>query len=219
MSDAALFRLLDLAVGLSLVCGYVALWRRGLVAIVKALAVQGASVAVVAMLMGIYEGHVQAVVAAGLVLVVKAIVIPRVLVGVVHRTLEYREVEPLVNIPTSLLAGALTTVIAFIAGRHLVALDATPATRGVPVGLAVMLLGFLLLVFRRKAVTQVVGFLMLENGVALVAFLTTAGLPLIVELGGALDLLMAVLVLQVLARRILRQFGATDLNQLVNLRD
>jgi hydrogenase-4 component E len=87
------------------------------------------------------------------------------------------------------------------------------------VGLAVMLLGFLLLVFRRKAVTQVVGFLMLENGVALVAFLTTAGLPLIVELGGALDLLMAVLVLQVLARRIVRQFGATDLNQLVNLRD
>lgn len=219
MSDGTLFRLLELAIGLSLVCGYVVLWRRGLVSIIYALAVQGAAVAAVALLLGIHEGHVQAIVAAGLVLVVKAIVIPRVLVGVVRRTFEYREIEPLVNIPTSLLAGAAVTVIAFIAGRHLAGPEASPATRAVPVGLAVMLLGFLLMVFRRKAVTQVVGFLMLENGVALVAFLTTAGLPLIVELGAALDLLMAVLVLQVLARRIVGQFGATDLNQLVELRD
>ncbi len=219
MSDGALFRLLDLAMGLGLVCGYVALWRRRLVSIIKALAVQGAAVATVAMLLGIHEGHVQAILAGVLVLVLKAIVIPRVLVGVVGRTVEYREIEPLVNIPTLLLGGALTTAIAYLAGRHLTTLEPSPATRAIPVGLAVMLLGFLLLVFRRKAVTQVVGFLMLENGVALVAFLTTAGLPLIVELGAALDLLLAVLVLQVLTGRMVRQFGATDLNQLVELRD
>jgi hydrogenase-4 component E len=219
MSDGALFRLLELAVGLSLVCGYVALWRRGLVSIIKALAVQGAAVAAVAMLLGIHEGHVQAIVAGVLVLVLKAIVIPRVLLRIVGRTVEYREIEPLVNIPTLLLAGALTTVIAYFAGRNITALEPGPATRAVPIGLAVILLGFLLLVFRRKAVTQVVGFLMLENGVAVVAFLTTAGLPLIVELGAALDLLLAVLVLQVLAGRMVRQFGATDLNQLVELKD
>jgi hydrogenase-4 component E len=219
MSDGTLFRLLELAVGLSLVCGFVALWRRGLVAIIRALAVQGAAVAAVALLLGIHEGHVQALVAAVLLLVLKAIVIPRVLIGVVGRTVDSREIEPLINIPTLLLAGAVTTAIAYLTGRHLTALDPGPATQSIPIGLAVMLLGFLLLVFRRKAVTQVVGFLMLENGVALIAFLTTAGLPLIIELGAALDLLLVVLVLQVLAGRMVRQFGATDLNQLKELRD
>jgi hydrogenase-4 component E len=158
-------------------------------------------------------------VAAVLLLVLKAIVIPRVLIGVVGRTVDNREIEPLINIPTLLLAGAVTTAIAYLAGRHLTALDPGPTTQSIPIGLAVMLLGFLLLVFRRKAVTQVVGFLMLENGVALIAFLTTAGLPLIIELGAALDLLLVVLVLQVLAGRMVRQFGATDLNQLTELRD
>jgi len=219
MSDGTLFRLLELAVGLSLVCGFVALWRRGLVSIIRALAVQGAAVASVALLLGIHEGQVQALVAAVLLLVLKAIVIPRVLIGVVGRTVEYREIEPLINIPTLLLAGAVTTAIAYLAGRHLTALAPGPVTQAVPIGMAVMLLGFLLLVFRRKAVTQVVGFLMLENGVALVAFLTTAGLPLVIELGAALDLLLVVLVLQVLAGRMVRQFGATDLNQLMELRD
>lgn len=219
MSDGTLFRFLELAVGLSLVCGFVALWRRGLVAIIRALAVQGAAVAAVALLLGIHEGHVQALVAAVLLLVLKAIVIPRVLIGVVGRTVENREIEPLINIPTLLLAGAVTTAIAYLAGRHLTALDPGPTTQAIPIGMAVMLLGFLLLVFRRKAVTQVVGFLMLENGVALIAFLTTAGLPLIIELGAALDLLLVVLVLQVLAGRMVRQFGATDLNQLTELRD
>jgi hydrogenase-4 component E len=67
--------------------------------------------------------------------------------------------------------------------------------------------------------TQIAGFLLLENGIALVAFLTTAGLPLVIELGGALDLLLVVLVLQVITGRMLSEFGATDLNQLQELRD
>ncbi len=219
MTDVTFAQLLDLAVGLALVCAYVVLWRRGLIAIIRSLAVQGAAVAAVAALLGWHQRHPEALAAAAVVFALKAVVIPRVLTRLVRRSLEHRESEPLVNIPTSLLAGALLTLVAYAASRPVVALAPGPATGAVPVGLAVVLLGFLLLVSRRRAVTQVVGFLMLENGIALVAFLTTAGLPLIVELGAALDLLLAVLVLQVLATRMIGQFGATDLNQLRELRD
>jgi hydrogenase-4 component E len=75
------------------------------------------------------------------------------------------------------------------------------------------------LVTRRKAVTQVVGFLLLDNGIAVVAFLATAGVPLVVELGVALDVLLAVLILQVLTTRMLAKFGALDLDQLRELHD
>jgi hydrogenase-4 component E len=82
-----------------------------------------------------------------------------------------------------------------------------------------VLIGFFVLATRRKAITQVVGFLLLDNGIALIAFLATAGLPLVVELGAALDLLLIVLVLQVLAARMRTKFGALDLDQLQELHD
>ncbi|HEX7589598.1 MAG TPA: hypothetical protein VF362_01310, partial [Demequinaceae bacterium] len=75
------------------------------------------------------------------------------------------------------------------------------------------------LVSRRRAVSQAIGFLMLDNGIAATAFLITAGVPLIVELGASLDILFAMIVLGVLTDRMRQSFGDTDLNQLRELRD
>lgn len=219
MSADVFALLLDLAVGLALVCAYVAVWRRSLVAIIRALAVQGAAVAAVPLLLGLRGGHPEAVAAAALVVVLKAFLVPWILLRVVRRSAEPREIEPLINIPASLLAAGALTLLAYVAGQPMVAASPDPVARAVPAALAVTLLGFLLLVARRKAVTQLVGFLILENGIVLVAFLTTVGLPLVVELGAALDLLLAVLVLQVLTARIQAAFGSTDLNRLRELHD
>ena len=82
-----------------------------------------------------------------------------------------------------------------------------------------VLIGFFVLVTRRRALSQVVGFLLLDNGIAATAFLATAGVPLIVELGVSLDLLLVVLVLQVLTARLRATFGDTDLDELRELRD
>jgi hydrogenase-4 component E len=142
-----------------------------------------------------------------------------VLLGIVTRSTETREVEPIVNVTASLLAGAALTLLAYATTRDIVALDTGPEIRAVPIGVAVALIGFFVLVSRRKAVTQIVGFLLLDNGVALIAFLTTAGVPLVVELGVALDVLLAVLVLQVLTARMRTKFGTLDLDQLTELRD
>lgn len=219
MNDAAFTQLLDLATGLALVCAFVPLWRRGLVAVVRALAVQGGAVAAVALLLGLRRSTPELLAVALLVFALKTLVIPGLLLRIVTGSAEARDSDPLVNVPASLLAGAALTLLAYTATRHVVALDPAPEVQAVPVGVAVVLVGFFVLVSRRKAVSQVVGFLILDNGIALVAFLATAGLPLVVELGASLDLLLAVLVLQVLAARMRTKFGGMDLDQLQELSD
>lgn len=219
MTDAVFIQLLDLAAGLVLVCAFVVLWRRGLVAIVRALMVQGVALAGVALILGVHEQEPEPIVVAGLILALKAAVLPAVLLRIVRAGTESREVELLVNVPASLLAAAALTLLAYAVSRNVVALEPSPETTAVPIGVAVVLIGFFVLVTRRKAVTQIVGFVLLDNGITLVALLTTAGVPLVVELGVALDVLLAVLILQVLTARMRTKFGALDLNRLNGLRD
>jgi hydrogenase-4 component E len=219
MSDSLFVQLLDLAVGLVLVSAFVVLWRRGLVAIVRALTVQGVALAVVAALLGVHTHDAEPLVVAALLLVLKGALLPTVLLRIVRSGDETREVEPLVNVPASLLAAAALTLLAYATTRDLVALDPGPETKAIPIGIAVSLIGFFVLVTRRKAVTEIVGFLLVDNGIALVALLTTAGVPLVVELGVALDVLLAVLILQVLTTRMRAKFGGLDLDQLRELHD
>jgi len=82
-----------------------------------------------------------------------------------------------------------------------------------------VLLGFFMLVTRRRALSQVIGFLLLDNGITTSAFLATSGVPLVVELGVSLDVLLVVLVLQIVAARMRTAFGSTDLDGLNGLRD
>jgi len=103
--------------------------------------------------------------------------------------------------------------------RHLTTLDPAPTTRAVPSAVAVVLIAVFIMVSRRRALSQAVGFLMLDNGIGACAFLLTAGVPLIVELGATLDVLFAVLVLSVLTGRLRHAFGGTDLDQLTELHE
>jgi hydrogenase-4 component E len=219
VSDDLFVRCLDLAAGLALVCAFVVVWRRDLVAVIRALAVQGAALAAVAVVLGIHEDDLEPVIAAGLLLALKAVVLPVVLLRIVRAGDQSREVEPLVNVPTSLLAAAALTLLAYSSTGPLVALDPTPEGNALPIGFAIVLIGLFAAASRRKAVTQIVGFLLLDNGIALTALLATSGLPLVVELGVALDVLLAVLILQVLDARMRTTVGPVDLDQLRELKD
>jgi hydrogenase-4 component E len=210
---------LDLAAGAVLVCAVVTLWRRELRAIVSALAFQGIALGVVAGVLGVHEDDTGLLVVAGLVLVAKGCVIPSLLRQLVRRDPGSRETAPLVNVSASLVFAAGLIVIAFLVSGRLTALDANAATDLTPIGLATVLLGFFLLVTRRKAVSQIVGLLLVDNGIALLAFLLTAGVPLVVELGASLDLLLVVVVLRVLASTMRHSLGTFDLDQLRELHD
>ncbi|NUK03358.1 hypothetical protein [Streptomyces lunaelactis] len=230
MSESLYTQLLDLACGAFLLAAVVILWRRELAAIVRIFALQGIALAAVAALLGVHEERWDLVVVAAGIGVMRAGVLPYLM----HRALaaqeagrdpyetgsaETRETQPLVNVAASLLTAAALTLLAYAVARPLTELDPTPATQALPVGLAVVLIGFFVLVTRRRALAQVVGFLLLDNGITATAFLATTGVPLIVELGVSFDVLLAVLVLQLLTTRMRAAFGTTDIDDLRELHD
>lgn len=212
--------LLDLAAGVFLLAAIGVLWRRQLAAMIRLFALQGVALAAIVAILGIHQGSVELVAVAAGLGVLRAGVLPYL----ARRALgeapgEARETRPVVNVAASLLAAAALSLLAYAVTRPLVALAPTPATAILPAAVAVVLIGFFTLVTRRRALSQVVGFLLLDNGVTATAFLTTAGVPLVVELGVSFDLLLVVLVLQVLTTRLRTAFGSTDLDELRELHD
>lgn len=219
MSTALQINLVELAASIVLACAVVTLWRRDLRALVRVLALQGAALAGLATVLALYNADPGLGVVAAVVLLAKGLVIPSLLARVVRQDPGSRETAPLVNVPASLVAAALLVLLAYLSGGRLAALFPSPVTRLAPLGLATVLVGFFLLVTRRKAVSQIVGLLLVDNGIALVALLLTAGVPIIVELGASLDVLLVVVVLQVLATSMRARFGHVDLDQLRELHD
>jgi hydrogenase-4 component E len=212
-------QLIGLTAGVLLLTSALLVWKRSLVAAVRLLAVQGAALAAMVAVIAVFEHDVQLLAVAGLVLALKGVALPWVLDRSRVRTGGVREETPLMNTTSSLLALSVLTVLAYLVGQPLLALSPGPATAAVPVGISLVLYGFLILTTRRHAVSQLVGFLVLDNGIATVAFLTSGGVPLVVELGASLDVLLVVLVLRVLSSRITSEFGDADLDDLTELRD
>jgi len=219
--DAAPYvQLLNLFAGALLLTAVLVLWRRELAVIIKVFAMQGVALAG---LVGVLAGHersVELAAAAAAVLALRAGVLPFLLRrALVAGGAERRETRPLVNVAASLLVAAALTLLAMAVSQPLVELAPSPAIRAVPIGVAVVLIGFFVLVARRRAVSQLVGFLLMDNGITAVGFLTTSGTGLVVEVGVSLDVLLVVLVLQILTGRMHEMFGGTDLDELRELRD
>jgi hydrogenase-4 component E len=219
MNGAAYSSFLEIAAGLVILCAIVTLWRRSLPAIVRALAVQGVALGAVALVLGVHRRDVVLIVVGCLVVVAKGVAIPTLVRRVLANEPISRETSPLVNVPSSLVGAGVLTFLAYGATRPVVALVSTSAGRLIPLGVATMLIGFFSMVVRRKAVSQIVGLLLVDNGIALVAFLATAGVPLLVELGASLDVLLVVVVLRVLAVQLWSKFAVLDLDQLQELHD
>jgi len=219
MTRTSFAQLLDLGTGVVLVTSFAALWLRRLITVTRLIAVQGFALATVGLVIGLHEHHTEFVAVSIAVGVLRGIVLPGLILRAVRAGAEQREVQSLINVPAGLLAASGLTLIAYAATRHVVALSDSPQVQAMPIGVAVALIGMLLIVTRRKAVLQIIGLLVLDNGIALVMFLGTSGVPLAVELGIASDVLLAVFILQVLTNRIRNKYGATDLDQMRELHD
>lgn len=219
MSSEVYTQLLYVACGGLLLAAVLTLWRRQLSALVSLLIVQGALLGLLAMLLGIRHNSAELYVVAVGVLLLKGVALPLVLRRALRSGGEARETRPLVNVPASILAASLLTLVAYAASGPIVALSPGPETRAVPVGLAMVLIGLFVMVTRRRAISQVVGFLLMDNGIAATAFLLTAGIPAVVELAVSLDLLLVVLVLLVVTSHVRATFGGTDIDELRGLRD
>jgi hydrogenase-4 component E len=220
MGDATFAILIDFAAGGLLLAAVLIVWRRDLAVIVRLLAWQGVALAATPLVRGAHEGDTALLTVGIAVFVLRAVVLPWLLAGAVGAEQRaQREATPLINTAASLLIAAVLTVIAFAVSRPMADLEPSAPTNAVAAAFGVILIALFVMTTRRHAVSQAAGFLMLDNGIAATAFLLTAGVPLIVELGASLDVLFAVIVIGVLTGRLRRAFGGADLDQLRELRD
>lgn len=151
--------------------------------------------------------------------VLKVGLIPWLLHRVVDRLGIRSEVETLINIPTTMLIGIGVVIFSFNLARPIAQLSTTLAGGTLGIALASVLLSFLMMITRAKAVPQVVGFLAMENGLFFAATSATYGMPMVVELGIALDVLIGVLILGVFMFPIREQFDSLDIRHLEKLKE
>jgi hydrogenase-4 component E len=156
---------------------------------------------------------------AALTLVLKVGLLPWILLRLVRRLEAQWDTEPLINIPTTLLLGVGLVIFAFGLAQPISALATTITRNTLGIALAVILLAFMMMITRRKAVTQVVGFLAMENGLFFAATSATYGMPMVVELGIALDVLVGVFILGIFFFQIREQFESLDLHHLEALKE
>ena len=160
-------------------------------------------------------------IAAGMTVLLKAILVPILLERLVDRIDIHHEIAPIVNTPLSILISGGLTLVAYLVGESFYRPEAGAASLGhntLAVAISVFLIGFFMMINRRKALTQVLALLPLENGIFLAATCLTYGMPLIVELGVFFDVLVAVLVLGILVYRIRESFESMDVSKLRRLR-
>lgn len=156
---------------------------------------------------------------AALTLLLKVFVLPLILYRLIDRLQLRWDTETVVHVPGTLLLGLVLVVFAFELAHPVSRLagQITQATLGIAI--AVVMLALLMMITRRKAITQVIGFLTMENGLFFAATSATSGMPMVIEFGIALDVLVGVLIFGVFFFRIREQFDSLDLHHLEQLRE
>lgn len=189
---------------------------------VRASALQGIALALLPVALSSHWGArhlVHIALMSGGTLVLKAILIPTLLQRAIRSASVHREVEPFVSLHVSLLLAALLVGTAFWLADALELPAAIASRLLVPTAFATVLLGFLVLVSRKKAVTQVVGYLMIENGVFIFGQTLASQIPSVVELGIFLDLLVCVFLMGIIIYHISSEFDHMDTDLLSTLKD
>jgi hydrogenase-4 component E len=202
-----------------LLLSFAMLAQRRVVTLVNLLAIQGVLLFVATLLLAWRTGERHLYLSAALTLALKVLLLPWLLHRLIRRLHVYWDTEPLLNISGTMLAGIVIVVFAFGLAQPITALASTATRSAIGIAVAVVLLAFLTMITRRKAMTQVVGFLSMENGLFFGAMSASYGMPMIIELGVALDVLVAVLVLGVFFFQIREQFDSLDLHHLESLRE
>lgn len=187
-----------------------------LTACVRTVAMQGALLGLSSLAIeGVVSAHSLAL-SAGTI-AIKAVVLPWFLRWAMREADVRREMEPAVGYMTSLLLGAIAVAVSFAVARRLPV--ATDERLLVPVALATLLTGLLVLITRSKAITQVVGYLMLENGVYLFGLTLTRRIAFLVDVGVLLDVFVAVFIMGIVVFHINREFDSLSAANLVELRE
>jgi hydrogenase-4 component E len=209
--------LLHLLLLLVILFNFFLLGSSRLVSCIRTIAFQGGIISLIPVLAHGFSGHTLLLTSVAFLL--KAIAIPYLLFRAIRQVHIRREVEPLIGYVPTLILGTLATAGAFIFSGRLPLIPEHSQSLFVPVGLATLATGFLMLISRRKAITQVLGYLIFENGIFIFGMLLTEAMPLMVEAGVLLDLLVGVFVMAILMHQINREFSTMNTDNLTSLKE
>ena len=194
-------QLINLLAAIMLLIAFAMLTQRRVLSLINLFALQGltltASTALVAWTTG--QPHLYA--SALVTFLLKVLFLPWILHRLVRKLNVKWDVETLINNPTTMIVGIVLVILAFNLALPISALAGTITRSTLGIALAIVLLAFLMMITRSKAVPQVVGFLAMENGLFFAATSATYGMPMVVELGIALDVLVGMLILGVFFSR------------------
>ena len=185
--------------------------------VIRIAAAQGALLACLPLLLP--EASWPSWVASGAAILLKGAAIPLIMGRSLRAAKIKKEIEPFVGFFPSVLLGAGATGAALLLSSHVVLAAAQSGTLIVPSAMATILVGFLILTTRYKALTQVIGYLILENGVYIFGLLLVEALPLVVEMGVLLDLFVGIFVISIITNRINEAFSSMDTRRLASLKE
>ena len=212
-------QLVNLFASALLLLAFAMLSQRRVVSLVDLFAAQGLVLAMSTAVVAYTTNQPHLYESAALTLVLKVFVLPWLLYRLIRRLDVRWEFEGLINIPTTMLIGIVLVVLSFNLALPISELASTVTRSTLGIAIACVMLAFLMMITRRKALSQVIGFLAMENGLLFAATSATYGMPMVVELGIALDVLVGMLILGVFFFQIREQFDSLDLKHFEQLRD
>ncbi len=212
-------QILNLLAATLLLLTFAMLSQRRILSLIHLFTLHGATLVASALVVAYATNDPHLYYSAGLTFVLKVVFIPWALHKLILRLNVKWDVEPLINVPTTMLIGIVLVIIAFNLALPVAQLSSSIARGTLGIALACILLAFLMMITRSRAVPQVIGFLAMENGLFFAATAATNGMPMIVELGIALDVLVGILILGIFMFQIREQFDNLDIHNLEKLKE
>jgi hydrogenase-4 component E len=213
----SLFSLLAIA---SLVLAFVMLGSRWLMDYLRAFMAESWLIAALSAAVAYYGDYPELYLVAVLTVVFRGLLVPYLLLRIIRRMHVDREIHESLQPSSALVAGAAAVIFAFVVAHHLgdrLNLAGTVAVLALTIMLSMKLIGFLMLAARHEAISQILGLLVLENGIFLGSQILVPGMPLLIELVILFDLLVVVASLGVLVRYLLAHVGSTSTRDLKRL--
>ena len=211
-------QIVNVLAALLLLVAFAMLSQRRVLTLIKLYAWQGAALAASTAVVAWSTGQTHLYYSALLTVILKVILIPWILHRLIDRLYVRWDIETLINIPTTMLIGIALVIFAFALATPISQIATTLTRSTLGIALASVLLSFLMMIVRRKAVPQVIGFLAMENGLFFAATSATYGMPLVVELGVALDVLVDTFIFGIFFFHIREQFDSLDIRHMEKLR-
>jgi hydrogenase-4 component E len=219
MEMPILAQLVNVLAAFLLLIAFAMLSQRRVLTLIKLLAWQGAALAASTAIVAWSTGQTHLYYSALLTVLLKVILIPWVLHRLIDRLFIRWDIETLINIPTTMLIGIGLVIFAFALAAPISQMATTLTRSTLGIALASVLLSFLMMIVRQKAVPQVIGFLAMENGLFFAATSATYGMPLVVELGVALDVLVGTFIFGIFFFHIRERFDSLDIRHMEKLKE